>query len=439
MVNYDLHYKLLHEQQIRFVESKAKRKIIRAGRRGGKTVGASQLAGHAFVGTTYEQIVNKIEVDPFEKGGRILYAAPTEDQVSRFWFEVVSILWEPIEAGVLRKNETKHIIELPGTEFRIRAKTAWNADSLRGDSCSLLILDEWQLMNEDAWAVVGAPMLLDNDGDAVFIYTPPSMRTRSVTKAYDPLHAAKLYKKAAADKTGRWEAFHFTSYDNPFISQAALADIAGDMSALAIRQEIEAEDIDEIPGALWTYKLIEATRVSERPKMSRIVIGVDPQGKKKDSAETGIVGSGKGVDGHGYVLCDYSINGTPNEWGRRVIMAYYDLEADLIAAEANYGGEMVKEVIHGIDPDVPVKLVNASRGKIVRAEPVSSKWEKGEGHMVGTFPELEDEMCSFTPESSFSPNRFDAMVWSLTELLIKGHSGKTMTFDVISREGTGIF
>ena len=120
-------------------------------------------------------------------------------------------------------------------------------------------------------------------------------------------------------------------------------------------------------------------------------------------------------------------------------MAYYDLEADLVVAEANYGGEMVKEVIHGIDPDVPVKLVNASRGKIVRAEPISTRWEKGECHSVGTFPELEDEMCSYTSESAWSPNRFDAMVWSLTDLLLKGHGNNIMTFDVVSREGTSVF
>ncbi|GAI18464.1 unnamed protein product, partial [marine sediment metagenome] len=92
----------------------------------------------------------------------------------------------------------------PGTEQRIRAKTAWNADSLRGDYADLLIMDEWQLMNEGAWDKVGAPMLLDNDGDAVFIYTPRSFHSRTITKADDPLHASKMYKKAKADTTGRW-------------------------------------------------------------------------------------------------------------------------------------------------------------------------------------------------------------------------------------------
>jgi hypothetical protein len=176
-----------HEYQRRFIQSPAKRKVIRAGRRSGKTVGVAILAVRAFLA-----------------GVRVLYATPTQDQVERFWFEIKKALTEPLDNGVFYKNETRHIIELPGTEQRIRAKTAWNADSLRGDYAGLIIFDEWQLSNEGAWDRVGAPMLLDNDGDAVFIYTPPAPHSRSVSKADDPRHAAKLYKRAAADESGRW-------------------------------------------------------------------------------------------------------------------------------------------------------------------------------------------------------------------------------------------
>ncbi len=139
------------------MDSTAKRKVIRAGRRGGKTVGMSIFA-----------------VEQFLAGHRVLYAAPTAEQLDTFWRHVKAALREPIDAGLFRKNETEHFIDLERTEQRIRAKTAWNADTLRGDYCDVLILDEWQLMNEEAWDRVGAPMLLDNNGDAVFIYTPPS-------------------------------------------------------------------------------------------------------------------------------------------------------------------------------------------------------------------------------------------------------------------------
>lgn len=237
---YTVHLRRPHARQREFLESPAKRKVIRAGRRGGKTTGVGIMAVEAFLA-----------------GRRVLYAAPTQEQVDAFWWEVKRALAEPIDAGVFVKNESLHIIELPGTKQRIRAKTAWNADTLRGDYADLLILDEWQLMDEQAWELVGAPMLLDNDGDAVFVYTPPSLASRSVSKARDPRHAAKMFKRAQTDRTGRWEAFHFTSRDNPHISAEALADLAADMTELAIRQEIEAEDVDEPPGAVYDGRLVQ--------------------------------------------------------------------------------------------------------------------------------------------------------------------------------------
>lgn len=388
-----------HENQKLFIESKAKRKVVRAGRRGGKTVGASIYA-----------------VQEFLKGKRVLYAVPTEDQVGAFWFEVKKALANPIDAGIFIKNETMHTIEFPNTKQRIRAKTAFNSDTLRGDYADSLILDEFQLMAEDAWEYVGAPMLLDNDGDAVFIYTPPSLRSRSMSKAIDPLHAMKMYKKAEADTSGRWKAFHFTSHDNPYISKKALSEICLDMTVLAMRQEIEAEDIEEIPGALWKQKMIDDTREPAPEQLKRIVVGVDPQGKKKQYSETGIVVDGKDFKDHYFVLADRSINGTPKEWGSAAVKAYYDFKADRIVAEVNYGGDMVKEVIENIDKTVPVTLVSASRGKLIRAEPISALYERGLCHHTEVFPALEEEMISYTPDSDFSPNRMDGHVWAMTEL-----------------------
>lgn len=210
--------------------------MVRAGRRGGKTVGAAIKAVKAFL-----------------EGRRVLYATPTAEQMEKFWFEVNRALAEPIHAGALKKNEVEHYIEKPGTEQRIKAKTAWNADTMRGDYADLLILDEWQLMDEDAWEIVGAPMLLDNNGDAVFIYTPPSLRGAGVSKARDPRHAAKMFQAAQADTTGRWQAFHFTSHDNPFISQDALGELIQDMSKQSYRQEILAED-DELQASWLVYR-----------------------------------------------------------------------------------------------------------------------------------------------------------------------------------------
>lgn len=399
-----------HARQREFLDSTAKRKVIRAGRRGGKTTGMGILS-----------------VESFLAGRRVLYLAPTEDQVSAYWREVKRALAEPIDAGIYRKNETTHVIELEGTEQRIRGKTAWNADSARGDYADLLILDEYQLQDEEVWEVVGAPMLLDNDGDAVFIYTPPSLRSRSVSKARDPRHAAKLYKRAEADTSGRWKTFHFTSHENPHISAEALAELSSDMTALAIRQEIGAEDIDEVPGALWTNAIIEERRVYKALEMKRIVVAVDPSGGGDD---IGIVAGGKGYDDHGYTLEDRSQPGAlgPNNWAKAAVGLYHDLEADSIVAEKNFGGDMVKSTIRTVDPSVPVKLVHASRGKAVRAEPVSSLMADGREHHVGELAALETEMTSWTPGDSWSPNRLDAKVWAMTELMLESKRAEVYSF-----------
>ena len=359
-------------------------------------------------------------VERFLKGERVLYAAPTMEQVGRFWTTVVRALDEPIRANIFKKNESEHFIEREGTEQRIKAKTAWSPDSLRGDYCNVLILDEYQLMNEQTWEYVGAPMLLDNNGDAVFIYTPPSLRSRSVSKADDPQHAAKLFKRAQALQAGgstRWAAFHFNSMDNPHLSREALDEITSDMSSLSYRMEILAEDVDEAPGALWTRKTIDDNRVLMAPAdLHRIVVAVDPS-TTSAGEEAGIIVCGSYGE-HGYVLADESLQASPLIWARTAVTAYHKFKADSIVAEKNQGGEMVEITIHQVDPNVPVKLVQATRSKRIRAEPISAKAEKGFIHHVGNFPSLENELCLWTPGDP-SPNRLDAMVWGMVELIAK--------------------
>ena len=230
-----------HLFQAQLVNTTVKRLVVRAGRRGGKTVGVAIRA-----------------VNRFLQRRRQLYVAPTSEQVGKFWFEVCKALAPLIDIGLYKKNESEQFIERPGTEQRLKAKTAWNADTLRGDYADDLYLDEWQLMNEDTWELVGAPMLLDNNGDAIFIYTPASLRSAGVSKARDPRHAAKMFKKAQSDKSGRWQTLHFTSHDNPYISQEALTELIQDMSKQSYRQEILAED-DEIQLSWLVYKAFNET------------------------------------------------------------------------------------------------------------------------------------------------------------------------------------
>lgn len=198
------------------------------------------------------------------------------------------------------------------------------------------------------------------------------------------------------------------------------------------RQELAAEILDDVPGALWTRAMIDAKRMraDERyPDLSRIVVAVDPSGTSGEDDEkansVGIVIAGRGVDGRGYVLADWTCDLSPEGWGRRAIQAYKRWEADRIVAETNYGGAMVEAVIRSIDKKVSFKEVKASRGKVVRAEPISALYEQGKISHVGSLAELEDQMCNFTSTGYVgegSPDRADALVWALTEVMLGGSS-----------------
>jgi hypothetical protein len=174
---------------------------------------------------------------------RILEAAPTQDQTEAFWEACKDILADLIVEGVLYKNESRRVLQMPNGA-RIRTKTAWDADTLRGDYADLLILDEFADMDPSTWDQVGAPMLLDNDGDAVFIGTPKRKN-----------HFFAMYTRAIGDDTGRWAAWHFTSHDNPHLSEEALAEITADMTEDAYKQEILAQFLEN-EGAV--FRNIEA-------------------------------------------------------------------------------------------------------------------------------------------------------------------------------------
>jgi phage terminase large subunit-like protein len=192
------------------------------------------------------------------------------------------------------------------------------------------------------------------------------------------------------------------------------------------RQELDGEIVDDVPGALWTREMLDRTRLQEAPEMARVVIGVDPSGTDGDDDDgdpVGIVAAGRGVDGRGYLLGDYTCKLSPDGWGRRAVTAYHQNEADRLVAERNFGGAMVKSVIRTADATVAYKEVVASRGKVARAEPVSALFEQGRVSIVGSLPELEDEMILMTSHGFVgegSPNRVDAAVWALTEVML-GH------------------
>lgn len=224
--------------------------------------------------------------------------------------------------------------------------------------------------------------------------------------------------------------------DNADNLPAEYFEVLASMSA-AKRLRFEAgEWASEVSGALWAMddrtaqdgrKMlgIDATRISRKdlPQLVRIVVAVDPSGTRGDGGgdDVGIVVAGLGADGEGYLLEDCTTSLGPGGWSRAAVAAYDRWEADCIVAERNFGGAMVEHVIKTVRPTVPYKEVVASRGKAVRAEPIAALYESGKVHHAGDFPDLEDQMCNITPQGYLgdgSPDRLDAAVWALTELMM---------------------
>lgn len=296
--------------------------------------------------------------------------------------------------------------------------TLYNAvepDQLRGPQHDAAFCDElakWRYARE-TWDQLQFGLRLGNDPRQIITTTPR------------PIPVLKEIMASSTTRTTRG-----STYDN----RANLADafvkqiIAKYEGTRLGRQELNAEILDDLPGALWNRAEMDEHRVRIAPEMRRIVVAIDPSGTKGESDDgdsIGIVVAGKGVDGRGYVLADRSCKLSPDGWGRRAVAAYHEFSADRIIAERNFGGAMVEHVIKTVDRRVSYKEVTASRGKVARAEPVAALYEQGKVSHVGSHAELEDQMCMFGPEGYIgegSPDRADALVWALTELMITGSS-----------------
>jgi phage terminase large subunit-like protein len=219
-----------------------------------------------------------------------------------------------------------------------------------------------------------------------------------------------------------------TTYDNASnLAKSFFEDVITDYEGTRLgRQELMGELLLDRPGALWNLEQLDMLRVDQAPEdLVRVAVAVDPAVTANDgSDETGIVVGGKAADGHGYLLGDYTIKGSPNEWATKAVQAYYEHDADCIVAEVNQGGDMVASTIHAVDKSVKVVSVRATRGKVVRAEPVAALYEQNKVHHVGTFSKLEDQMVNFTQDfdakkEGYSPDRLDAAVWLWVHLMVK--------------------
>lgn len=236
-----------------------------------------------------------------------------------------------------------------------------------------------------------------------------------------------LIKKLASGSVRNVVLSRASMYDNPHLQEEIRSALEEEYANTDLgRQELHAEILDEDSNALWTRAALESSRLQlpDVPKLARVSIGVDPSG---GAGEQGIVAVGKAMldherpDGkhvslaHGYVLGDRTCHLKPEGWGRRAVEAAVEFEADDICVEVNFGGDMAVSTIRAaadsMGVNIPIKVVRATRGKMVRAQPVSALTSQNRWHMTGVHPELEDQLCTWYPELDWSPDRLDAMVW----------------------------
>lgn len=278
-------------------------------------------------------------------------------------------------------------------------------DRLRGPQHDGAWCDElaaWRY-GQEAWDMLMMGLRLGADPRAVVTTTP---------------RPTKQIKALLADPTTH--VTRGSTYDNRANLPAAfLAQILSRYEGTRLgRQELHAEILEDVEGALWTHALIDSHRVSEAPELRRIVVAIDPAVTATEgSDETGIVVAGVGADGHGYVLADASGRYTPLMWARKALTLYELHRADRIVAETNNGGDLVEINLRTVQQQVPLKRVHASRGKVTRAEPIAALYEQGRVHHVGILGQLEDQLTSWVPGNG-SPDRLDALVWALSDLML---------------------
>jgi phage terminase large subunit-like protein len=303
-------------------------------------------------------------------------------------------------------NRATGLIRLPNGS-KIYSYSAESPERLRGPNLSGAWADElatWR--HPEMWTEGLMPALRIGDPQVMVTTTPRPI---------------PLLRDLLSRDDGSVVVTRGRTWDNAAnLSPQALAELRRRYEGTRIgRQELEGELIDDVQGALWNRAMIEPHRVAkiDRDQLVRIVVAVDPAVTAgEDSDETGIVVAGVDGNGQGYVLDDLTCRLPPDGWARRVVHALEKWGADRVIAEANNGGALVGTVLRTVDPSLPLTLVHASRGKLTRAEPIAALCEQGKIAHFGAFPELEDQLCTWVPGASDSPDRLDALVWAMTEL-----------------------
>ena len=365
--------------------------LVLAGRGFGKTrIGAEDCAWYAAN----------------NPGHQIAVVAPTFNDVRGTCFEGVSGLLAVLPREIIADyNKSRQELRL-ANDALIRGFSADTPDRLRGPQFHRAWCDElaaWQY--PDAWDQLMFGLRLGDDPRVIVTTTP---------------RPTPLIRKLVSDK--RNHITRGSTFDNAAnLAPSALAQLREKYEGTRLgRQELHAEVLDDVPGALWTRNLIRY--IDAAPELQRVVVAVDPSGTNGDGKgdAIGIVVAGKTHDGRFVVIEDASTDLGPDGWARRSVAKYHEHKADRIVAERNFGGAMVESVIKTADRSVPVKLVTASRGKAVRAEPIAALYEQGKVDHIRGMDLLEDQMMQMTGTGFVgqgSPDRVDALVWALSDLV----------------------
>lgn len=288
--------------------------------------------------------------------------------------------------------------------------SAEEPERLRGPQHDTIWADELAAWNrlQDTWDMAMFGFRLGGDPRCMIATTPKAL---------------PLIRKLLADQLNA--VTRGTTWDNrPNLAKAFFERVVSQYHGTRLgRQELSGEVLEDVEGALWTRDMIRHIEPADRPQMMRVVVAIDPSigGVKVDQASAlcGIVGAGIGWDKRGYVIADRSGRKTPHEWAMTAVTLYDELRADLVVAEGNQGGEMVRHTLQTVRPGLPVKIVHASRSKQARAEPVAALYEQGRVSHVGEMLQLEDQMLTWEPMTGApSPDRLDALVWAITSLMV---------------------
>ena len=320
----------------------------------------------------------------------------------------------------LKKNSIDHKYNRQSKQLLIGNgwvdfRSADNPENWEGFGYDKIVLNEACIILKNKYLYTNAvlPMMMDNHNSQLFAMGVPKGK---ILKTQDE-HPFYTLAKAAKNKQPGYRFMEFSSYDNPILTKSDIEALEAEikrMNPAMVEQEIYGKFVDGATGTLWSPQDIR--HVDEAPEMTRIVVGVDPSGSK-DGDEVGMVGVGLGHNGNVYVLSDVTKGCTPLEWATLSTNELKALKGDALVVERNFGGDMVKHTIQTVDKNIRVIEVVASRGKDVRAEPIVSLYENAKVFHLPGLHKLENEMLTWVKGVGKSPNRIDALVWAVTELV----------------------